>query len=517
MDLDEDLLLLAAGSEDEKEVSYSEEEEAEEEEEEEDYYEEKSVSSRKKRKIASDDEDDDDGLKNPYPLEGKYKDEADREDIMKMDDLQRELILFERSQELERFQERKYLELRAKTDKLNQEERLRSKKKGKSTTKADKREQLRQQRRRAQNKRRGYQDDDEDEDEGDSEDEEEDDYIVEDDEYDYGFAELKESREPEKETTLSDLNNIFIGRQLFAKYSLYPEFRDTVSRCYAKVNVGVNKSTGQPEYRMVQINDIVERKDKPYTLVNRKTNLYVVVTIGKSERTVPMKIFSDRPISSLELKIYQERLLKDNLEILSLRQISTKYYELRDMARRVLTDKEITDMIAKREELESDVAGVNIIMKKKSIQQQRVIALENQDFETAEKLEKELQNIDNEVSQARKTEESVLARVNERNKKLNQELIRKAELKAIELKLKDQNKDDPFSRLKTRTKMFYTGSSSDKSLKPESKEEELERLRKEKEEQEVIEKQRLHSKFRDYYNGLDEVVKSIDLAIDIDI
>lgn len=52
---------------------------------------------------------------NPYPLEGKYKDEQDREELEAMDEIKREEILFERSQEMDKFKERQYLQQRMKT------------------------------------------------------------------------------------------------------------------------------------------------------------------------------------------------------------------------------------------------------------------------------------------------------------------------------------------------------------------------------------------------------------------
>ncbi|GME84450.1 unnamed protein product [[Candida] boidinii] len=63
---------------------------------------------------ASDDDDDD---RDPYPIEGKYKDEQDRARLMEMDEVEREEILFERIQEMEKFRERKYLALRARQSK----------------------------------------------------------------------------------------------------------------------------------------------------------------------------------------------------------------------------------------------------------------------------------------------------------------------------------------------------------------------------------------------------------------
>ena len=56
----------------------------------------------------------------PYPLEGKYKDEADREALDNMDEMEREQILFERMQEMDKYRERKYLQERMKQQQQQQ-------------------------------------------------------------------------------------------------------------------------------------------------------------------------------------------------------------------------------------------------------------------------------------------------------------------------------------------------------------------------------------------------------------
>ena len=55
----------------------------------------------------------------PYPLEGKYKDEADREALDNMDEMEREQILFERMQEMDKYRERKYLQERMNNNNNN--------------------------------------------------------------------------------------------------------------------------------------------------------------------------------------------------------------------------------------------------------------------------------------------------------------------------------------------------------------------------------------------------------------
>ena len=111
-DLEDDLLALAGGDDYESDAASnaSKRSNLEYESDEDD------TVLAKRRKVGSeagdykdDDDDDDDNeaeseeeleLVNPYPLEGKYRDEQDREELEAMDEIKREEILFERSQEM---------------------------------------------------------------------------------------------------------------------------------------------------------------------------------------------------------------------------------------------------------------------------------------------------------------------------------------------------------------------------------------------------------------------------------
>ena len=53
--------------------------------------------------------DDEDTFENPYPLENKYKDEADRERLLNMTEIEREEVLFQRGEELQRIKEKRDL------------------------------------------------------------------------------------------------------------------------------------------------------------------------------------------------------------------------------------------------------------------------------------------------------------------------------------------------------------------------------------------------------------------------
>ena len=61
---------------------------------------------------------------NPFPLEGKYKDESDREHLESLPEMERETLLFERSQIMQKYQERKLFRARGKDMKEQQQRKL---------------------------------------------------------------------------------------------------------------------------------------------------------------------------------------------------------------------------------------------------------------------------------------------------------------------------------------------------------------------------------------------------------
>lgn len=70
------------------------------------------------------------------------------------------------------------------------------------------------------------------------------------------WADRDRSPSPPKDdppADLRDLNRARVGRTNFAQVCFYPGFDDAISGCYARVNIGPNRDTGLNEYRLCQI------------------------------------------------------------------------------------------------------------------------------------------------------------------------------------------------------------------------------------------------------------------------
>jgi RNA polymerase-associated protein RTF1 len=503
-----------------------------------------------KRKIDEEDEDDDgqddddddeieelDFKTDPYPLEGKYKDEADKQALMGMDEVSREGILYDRLQEKEKLRERSFLALRARQSKAESKTIEKSESSAKKL-KTSKLSELKRQRERKQNeearKSRGYEeeddygdeeDDDDDEDlrqlAGYDEEEDDDDGYYSDEAYGaskrstssaYGKSSRNRAEYDQsqyKEATLDILNTkIRSSRDVLQKFLYRQEFDTCIPGTMVRVNIGPSKATRQPQYRMALVEE-VKRGGKPYSLGNKPCNTYLKVSQGDSSTIVDISCLSNSPFTPEDFEMYKRRLGQSSNSSLPLvRDVESKFTELKNMATRRLTDADINKMLARKEELAvNEMNTADRVRKLGRLREELQVALEQGNSSMAKSLQTQIDNLSQFFQGHVNT--SKLEQINIRNQKSNQEFIRKAEKKLVETKRKQlQSNDfsDPFSRLRTNPKVFYKSidKEDNEDKKEEEKVDEAEERRKMK-----------NSIFR--REGIDALIKTIDIDLDIDL
>lgn len=457
-DLDDDLLALAG-------VSDSEEEEIEH------------TKKRKAKDVDYDEEEEDEDedeeeeeLINPYPLENKYKDDADRDRLLNLDEMEREEILFERSQEVEKFNEKKFLQDRLKQQRqqqqLLQQQKTRTSKRSKPTgnDRTNKLSELRKQ--REQKKRKDDYSDEEDED-----DEMLDDAMDEDEEElglsDYEEGDVVWGTKTKKTRSyargkLEDVNKIMVGRSFLHKYYFYGNFEELIIGCYGRINLGMDPRTRQPNYRMVKIDDVQHLPEKKYKLPNYESDLYLNVSQNKRQtKLFPINIFSDNAITEQEFSRYVKELEKTQEEIDYVDDINDKAQELNDTANKALTDQDINEMMNRKQQLLKTLNGFDAVFQKANLMDKLKIARQQKNQAEIRYLQDQLNKleqmlIDSSSKHNNSEQLDTMSRVNERNRKLNLQNIRKAEIKSnIQKKTSTKEDGDPFKRLKTNTRLFY--------------------------------------------------------------
>lgn len=503
--------------EDEEEDDYDFGEVDEDEEEEDDY------------DFGEVDEDEDEEANepvNPYPLEGKYKNENDKYELESMPEMQRESILFERSQELQKYHERKLLAQRAKHNQVQKERsssRSQKVKESARSVKSSKLSELKKQReKKSRRARDDYDDEDEDEDEEDP--------------YEFGDEEDEDSYEPEfsnfggddvkwaestkrKTVELNDINKIKTGHSIAEKFCFYPGFSTAIAGTFGKVRIN------RDEFRMVKIESV--KHAKPYTLGSLKTDQYFIVSQpGKDKKHFQMSFLSDEPITEAEFAKYNQY-ISDSVaagkreSLPSLRDIEDKYQELKQFAQKKLEGATFEEFIRRRSLFNDTSVGANYVLKKSELEQKLQMAKDNHDTraikdygERLRKLEHHFQRSNpNRVSAGSQSDQ--FAKLNEKNRKLNMKNVREAELVHTEKKRTGTtDKSDPFRRLTTRSRMYYQEIQKEENEKAKN-----DAIIAAQEEADKIAKEKQLLKSAKYRNlgEMDKLISAIDFKFDIQI
>ncbi|SCV04721.1 LAME_0H20714g1_1 [Lachancea meyersii CBS 8951] len=567
-DIDEDLLALAGGAssgeEEEEKVTVGtakkrskfdnnsttkrrivdEEEEQDQDEDDQDDYNPKG-SAYDFEDEDEEEEEEEEEEPNPFPLEGKYKNDADRNRLESLPEMERESLLFDRSQIMQKYQERRVLKERARSIRQQQQQRQQQQEESKTRSSArstrttghsDAKESGLSKLKKQRAKKRGtYDYSDDEEDDRELEEEEEDDYGYQDeedegdseDDYKPGYGRGKsslddddvkwaEEEDLDREPELADFNRVKIGRSFVAKFCFYPDFNDAIKGCYGRVNVGVDKRSGQTLYRMVKIERVFLQK--PYNMGKFFTNQYLGVTQGKDRKVFQMNFFSDGAITQPEFERYSSSLDKQEMSRPSLYMLNNKSNEINNFVSQPITPKLTDELVRNRMVFNKKLSGTNAVLEKTILKDKLQHAKEAGVEKDIAKYSSQLRNLEKRLSSYEKHHENdqagskKLGALTSKNRRANMDSGKGAEAVKKEDTPFDA-KTDPFSRLKTRTKIYY------QELQREENEKAKEIARQDHLQKIAETKKQLTlpiAKFRSL-GGLEEIVNGIDFKLNLDI
>lgn len=484
------------------------------------------------------DEDDGDGdefddeeaeLVNPYPLENKYKDEADRAELEAMDEMSRESILYERTQEMQKYTERKFLVERARKQKQAASlapTRSLTRTSARSL-KDDKLLELKKQREKKR-KRDAYEYELDEDDEDDQEEEEEE--FDEEDDYDDYWGGARRDRDGDRRrsyerASLTDIAKICVGRSNLAKFCYYSDFVDTIIDCYGRVNLDFDKRTRRPpQYRLVKIVDVVNRPERVYQAGNHgKCDVYLVVSQNRQQqKEFAISYFLDLPPTNEEFDRYVKELEKTNELIDYVDDVTDKEGQLLHMFNRGMSDKDVNEMIAKKQKLmvklladaDANLTGYDAVTRKAQLNDELKVAKQQSNMERAKELAERIARLDEVIANHQSHSQAFhMAKLNERNRKLNQQNIRKAEIKnKLTQDQTPADDTDPFLRLKTTTRVYYQDiiAKENKKALDDAKRNAAERLEEQKKEEEAMER----STYR-VSGEMDKLIALVNLNVEI--
>lgn len=304
----------------------------------------------------------DEGAALSYPLEGRFRDEKDRREIMALPEFQREQILAERQDKALKEKQDAHLSLLLKRQ--NEVEAKNADKRKRKTTDSDegprkasrtarskqleavdafkkKREEDLKDRETGANRRKRPSPGDKGSD------------IDAEGESDVEWADATKRRE-DPPAELKDYQRVRVGRTNFAQVCFYPGFEETITGCFARACVGTHPETGRNDYRMAQIKSFEPGKPYQMETTNGKmfwVDQYVRLVHGSSEKTSPFTACSDSEFTDPEFNRYKISMANDGVRLPIKAQLTKTLEGIHNLLNRQWTDADIHEKLAKQNKL----------------------------------------------------------------------------------------------------------------------------------------------------------------------
>ncbi|KAK8879097.1 plus-3-domain-containing protein [Apiospora arundinis] len=442
-----------------------------------------------------------DDEENKYPHEGMFASEQEKEDIMGMREVERESILAERMQTIERHRQNRLLrqlvgdndKKAAKKRKANDAEledaqrktsRQRTKiggnKVGETSSgieslrraraeKNDRQRRLAEDRERNKDKRTSFSRDSPDDDrDGDSD-------------FDWDRNDRRRSRShtPEQKEAppaeLRDIERVRLSRSRFAQVCFFPGFEDALTGCFVRVSIGPDNRDprGGNVYRMAVIKRFTT--GKPYAMQKKTgqnfvTDQYVVAAHGKAEREWPFIVCSESDFTESEFNRYKATVTSEGGVFPKRPAMSAKIDDINKLLSRSWTDAELDEKLQRERALRekfnpADRNRIANLLEK---------AKEQGEMDKVTELQEQLDSIEtprlafktslttNKKAASANSQQDRLAQINAENRKRNAEAVRNAQLREkakardIENRIArgEEVKEDTSRRLRTQPKFL---------------------------------------------------------------
>ncbi|KIM22495.1 hypothetical protein M408DRAFT_332883, partial [Serendipita vermifera MAFF 305830] len=322
------------------------------------------ASRKRARTDLGSDIDDDDADANPYPLEGKYKDEEDRMRLNDMPEMEREQILAQRQDEMQSRNDKFNLSKLLAAQDLNgsmaddsvaqaaKRKRLLT---GSAREKAHTRDALKANRKAKEERRAHHTVGDNQSSRARRRDSGSSDMDTGSDEPDEPSSKRDEVRKPnveEKKLTVQDLNRIQLTRTQLAKECMKPWFGDYVRGTWVRYLIG--SKDNQPVYRVCEVKALSPPSTSSsaiYEIEGEKCNQQLQLAFGHSVRFFNMDKVSNGPFTDREFNRLVITCKEEGIKLPTQAQVQRKREAIKAYESRTLTDADITSIVIRRKAL----------------------------------------------------------------------------------------------------------------------------------------------------------------------
>ncbi|PHH80152.1 hypothetical protein CDD80_2690 [Ophiocordyceps camponoti-rufipedis] len=286
---------------------------------------------------------------------------------------------------------------------------------------------------------------------------------------------------------LRDYERVRLGRNEFAQVCFTPGFEASITGCFIRVAVGAHPHTGIEQYRMACIKGFAT--GRPYAMMGPNgqfvTDQYAKGAHGKAIKDFPFIGASNSKFTDAELNRYQITCKNEGVTLPTKQSLVDKIDDINALIKHNWTSEEIKSGLSRRNELKRHFDPAQ--RERLGRQLDEAVARGNED--KVEELQAELNRLSAQrlafrttlgakrVGEAPKSsEQDRLAERNRENRRMNAELVRKAQLKEkarareIERAVKrgEQVPDDPSRRLRTKAKFVHDVNEQQQQKKPAS-------------------------------------------------
>ncbi|KAF5372598.1 hypothetical protein D9758_005224 [Tetrapyrgos nigripes] len=449
----------------------------------------KSKNSSSKRRKA-DDSDEGEGpesedLEDPYPLEGKYVDDTDKQRLMQMSEFEREDILAQRMEEVQKIKDKRAISQmvnaqRTELDGVAKAAKRQHTARGATKEKTRKLDELKARRKAKdeRNRNRGSggspkRERSESPMDMETSDEEDEDGII-------TKTEQEEEREAKllgkpSSSTVSDkepvkmleLENVRLTRGHLAKHCMAPWFEEYVKGAWVRYLIGQEKSG--PVYRVCEIIGLID--SKPYKLEDGVTfDKHAELKHGKAVRAYPLDRVSNSPFTEGEYDRFTKVCIAEQVKIPIKYQVERKRDQMQRLETQPMTESDLTQMLARKKALSTHRPAGWATFERSRLNQERILALRRQDYKEVEEIDRKIAEFDAQhgtdgTSTPNNDTTDVLSKLSEKNRKANAEAIRRAEIMEAERRRRERKlalsgnsgtstPTDPSARLRTIPRTF---------------------------------------------------------------
>ncbi|CAM0949683.1 unnamed protein product [Alopecurus aequalis] len=254
-----------------------------------------------------------------------------------------------------------------------------------------------------------------------------------------------------------DVKSITLRRSKLVKWFMEPFFEDLVSGCFVRLGIGKTKS-GTPKYRLCIVRNVdASDPDRKYKLESYTTCKYLNVVWDNEANAArwQMTQVSDSPVLEEEFKEWLQEAEKNGVRIPTRQEVLEKKEAIQEAYNFVYSAATVKQML--REKKSAVRRPMNVAAEKDRLRDQLEMALVRRDDAEAERIRARLNQLQK-IAQPMSTNEKA-AKLEEMNRKNRAENFKNAsEMKAVNTGLKAGEAGyDPFSRRWTRSRNYFAG------------------------------------------------------------